>query len=58
LAGLYALIGLVMSQIRTRYAAVVYIFVFVISALVVWKKGYLKMEGLRGAIHKNNTNKS
>ena len=58
LAGLYALIGLVMSQIRTRYAAVVYVFVFVISGLIVWRKGYLKMEGLRGAIHKNNTNKS
>jgi cytochrome b subunit of formate dehydrogenase len=50
LAGIYAVIGLVMSQIRTRYAAVVYIFVFAISGLIVWKKGYLKMEGLRGAI--------
>jgi len=54
LAGVYAVIGLVMSQIRTRYAAVVYIFVFLISALVVWKKGYLKMEGLRGAVHKQS----
>lgn len=52
LAGLYAIIGLMMSQIRTRYAAVVYVLVFVVSALVVWRKGYLKMEGLRGAIHK------
>jgi len=51
LAGLYALIGLVMSQIRTRYAALVYVFVFLASALTVWKKGYLKMVGLRGAIH-------
>jgi UDP-GlcNAc:undecaprenyl-phosphate GlcNAc-1-phosphate transferase len=50
LAGIYAVIGLVMSQIRTRYAAVVYICVFVVSAIIVWKKGYLKMEGLRGAI--------
>jgi len=40
----------VMSQIRTRYAAGVYVLVFVVSGLVVWKKGYLKMEGLRGAI--------
>ena len=31
LAGLYAVIGLLMSQIRTRYAIVVYIFVFVVS---------------------------
>jgi UDP-GlcNAc:undecaprenyl-phosphate GlcNAc-1-phosphate transferase len=50
LAGVYAVIGLVMSQIRTWYAACVYVVVFVVSGLVVWKKGYLKMEGLRGAI--------
>ncbi len=54
LAGAYAIIGLVMSQIRTRYAAVVYVFVFVVSGLIVWKKGYLKMEGLRGAIRKED----
>ncbi|MGA1980734.1 MAG: MraY family glycosyltransferase [Sedimentisphaerales bacterium] len=53
-AGTYAVIGLVMSQIRTRYAAVVHLFVFVVSGLIVWKKGYLKMEGLRGAIHKED----
>jgi UDP-GlcNAc:undecaprenyl-phosphate GlcNAc-1-phosphate transferase len=54
LAGLYAVIGLVMSQIRTWYAAGVYVFVFVVSAFVVWWKGYLKMEGLRGAIRKQD----
>ena len=54
LAGAYAVIGLVMSQIRTRYAAAVYVFVFAVSAIIVWKKGYLKMEGLRGAIRKEN----
>ncbi len=52
LAGAYAVIGVIMSQIRTRYAAVVYVIVFVVSGLVVWRKGYLRMEGLRGAIHK------
>jgi UDP-GlcNAc:undecaprenyl-phosphate GlcNAc-1-phosphate transferase len=52
LASAYAVIGVIMSQIRTRYAAVVYVIVFVVSGLVVWRKGYLKMEGLRGAIHK------
>jgi len=52
LAGLYAVTGLVMSQIRTRYAAVVYIFVFAVSGVIVWKKGFLKMEGLRGAVRK------
>jgi UDP-GlcNAc:undecaprenyl-phosphate GlcNAc-1-phosphate transferase len=50
LASVYAVIGLVMSRIRTRYAAVVYVLVFAVSGLVVWKKGYLKMEGLRGVI--------
>ncbi|MHC4728734.1 MAG: glycosyltransferase family 4 protein [Planctomycetota bacterium] len=54
LAGTYAVIGVAMSQIRTRYAAVVYVFVFAVSAIVVWKKGYLKMEGLRGAVHKQD----
>jgi hypothetical protein len=40
LAGLYALIGVAMSQIRTRYAAAVYLLVVTASALVVWRKGY------------------
>ena len=52
LAGLYAVIGLAMSQIRTWYAAGVYIVVVLVSGVVVWRKGYLKMEGLRGAVHK------
>ena len=54
LAAIYALIGLVMSQIRTWYAAGIYVLVFLISALFVWRKGYLKMEGLRGAIRKEH----
>ncbi|MBA7613160.1 putative undecaprenyl-phosphate N-acetylglucosaminyl 1-phosphate transferase [subsurface metagenome] len=54
LAGVYAIVGVVMSQIRTRYAAVVYVFVFVVSAVIVWKKGYLKMEGLRGAVRRKD----
>ncbi len=55
LAALYALIGLGLSlrtQIRARYALVIYILVFALSGLIVWKKGYLKMEGLRGAVRK------
>ena len=43
-----------MSQIRTRYALVVYIVVSAVSAGVVWKKGFLRMEGIRGAIRKNS----
>jgi len=54
LAATYAAVGLFMSQIRARYAAVVYILVFMVSAFIVWKKGYLKMEGLRGAVHKKD----
>lgn len=52
LAGVYAIIGIATSQIRTKHAAVVYVLVFVISAFIVWKKGFLKMKGLRGAIKK------
>lgn len=52
LAGAYALIGLVMSQIRTRYAGVSAVVVFGVSGFVVWWKGYLRMKGLRGAIKK------
>ncbi len=50
LAGGYAMIGLLMSQIRTRYALVVYIVLSVLSGIVIWKKGFLRMEGIRGAV--------
>lgn len=53
LSAIYAVIGVAMSQIRTRYAIVIYLAVFIISAVVVWQKGYLKMEGLRGAVKKD-----
>jgi UDP-GlcNAc:undecaprenyl-phosphate GlcNAc-1-phosphate transferase len=59
LAATYALIGIGLSlrtQIRARYALIIYVLVFVISGMVVWKKGYLKMEGLRGAIRKEINN--
>lgn len=52
LAGLYAITGLTMSQIRTRYALIVYLIVCIVSGVVIWKKGFLKMEGLRGAMKK------
>jgi len=52
LAAMYALIGLIMSQVRTRYALIVYVAVFIVSGVVIWKKGYLRMRGLRGAIRK------
>ena len=50
LAGLYAVLGLALSQVRTRYAVVIYILMVAISALVVWQKGYLRMQGLRGVV--------
>jgi UDP-GlcNAc:undecaprenyl-phosphate GlcNAc-1-phosphate transferase len=53
LAGLYAFIGIAISQIRTRYAVFVYVIVFAVSALLVWKLDFLKMEGLHGARRKN-----
>ena len=55
LAGLYAAIGLVMSQIRTRYAAIVCVVVVTVSAFVVWCKGYLRMHGLRGVVPSKQT---
>jgi UDP-GlcNAc:undecaprenyl-phosphate GlcNAc-1-phosphate transferase len=55
LAGMYALIGLIMCPLRHRYAVIILVVTVIISAIVVWKKGYLKMEGLRGAIKKQNS---
>ncbi|HSV26271.1 MAG TPA: MraY family glycosyltransferase [Sedimentisphaerales bacterium] len=52
LAGMYAVLGLFMSQIRTRYAMIAYVLISVVSALAIWRKGYLKMEGVRGAVRK------
>jgi UDP-GlcNAc:undecaprenyl-phosphate GlcNAc-1-phosphate transferase len=55
LTALYALIGLGLSlrtKIRARYALIIYVLVFVVSGIIVWKKGYLIMEGLRGAVRK------
>jgi len=54
IAGFYAAIGLTMSQIRTKYAAIVYLLVIFNSAIIVWKEGFLRMEGLRGAIKKDS----
>jgi UDP-GlcNAc:undecaprenyl-phosphate/decaprenyl-phosphate GlcNAc-1-phosphate transferase len=50
LTSIYVLIGLFISQIRTKYGAVVCVLVFVISGLVIWKKGFLKMSSHRGVI--------
>lgn len=54
-SGLYAILGIIISQIRTRYAAATFFLVIIISAAAVWKMGFLKMEGLHGAIPKKKT---
>jgi len=50
LASTYALAGLIMSQMRTRYAALAAVLIVLGSGTVVWKKGFLRMKGLRGAV--------
>jgi len=53
LAALYAAIGVsmaIITKVRTVYTIFIYAVIFIISALVIWKKGYLKMEGLRGKV--------
>ena len=50
LAGIYVLAGALSSWMSMDYAIIFYAVVIVISALIVWGKGYLKMQGLRGAI--------
>ncbi|MGD9110407.1 MAG: hypothetical protein PVG93_05660, partial [Phycisphaerales bacterium] len=53
LSAFYAVFGVVMAvttSIRTVYTIFLYAALFIVSGLFVWKKGYLKMEGLRGKI--------
>ncbi len=52
LAGLYAVAGILISMIRTRYSVIACAVIFLVSFLVIWQLGFLKMEGLRGAKHK------
>ncbi len=57
LAAFYAVYGVAMgitTRIRTKHAIFIHAAVFIISGLIIWKKGYLKMEGLRGATPKPN----
>ncbi|MBN1795128.1 MAG: undecaprenyl/decaprenyl-phosphate alpha-N-acetylglucosaminyl 1-phosphate transferase [Sedimentisphaerales bacterium] len=57
LTAFYAVIGVFMgitTGIRTVYAVFIYAGVFIVSGLIIWKQGYLKMEGLRGLVpHKS-----
>ena len=57
LACLYTLIGLIVSMLSAWWAIVVSAMVLIISIAVVAARGYLKMQGLRGAgtnIHNRN----
>ncbi len=57
LAAFYAVLGVVMgitTAIRTVHAIFIYAAVFILSGLIIWKKGYLKMEGLRGKVPRKN----
>ncbi len=53
LAAVYAIIGVTVSQLKAEYAGAVYAAVVIISAVAIWKMGFLKMEGLHGAIRGN-----
>jgi UDP-GlcNAc:undecaprenyl-phosphate GlcNAc-1-phosphate transferase len=52
LTAMYAAAGLVISRLQLAWAIVACIAIAGISVLVVWRKGYLKMTGLRGEVRK------
>ncbi len=54
---LFAIFGVAMgvtTKIKTKYAFFIYAALFIISGLIIWRKGYLKMEGLRGKVPKKD----
>ncbi len=54
---LFAVFGVAMgvtTKIKTKYAFFIYAALFIISGLIIWRKGYLKMEGLRGKVPKKD----
>jgi UDP-GlcNAc:undecaprenyl-phosphate GlcNAc-1-phosphate transferase len=53
LAGLYAVMGILIGMIRTRYTFIAGVVIFLVSFLIVWAMGFIKMEGLRGVKRKN-----
>ncbi len=54
LTALYAFFGLVISRLNAPAAGVVCVAVVIVSAFVAWRKGYLKMQGLRGMAPKSD----
>ncbi len=58
-AGILALAGLMIAVLfRARYAILLDIFIFLACFIILGWKGYFKMEGLRGAIHRKDADKS
>ena len=54
---LFAIFGVAMgvtTKIKTKHAFFIYAALFIISGLIIWRKGYLKMEGLRGKVPKKD----
>ena len=53
LSAFYAIFGITMAvntSIRTVHTIFLCAALFIVSGLIIWKKGYLKMEGLRGKV--------
>ncbi len=50
ISAVYAGCGIIMSQLRPMWVLISFAVVVIASGVIVWKKGFLKMEGLRGAI--------
>lgn len=58
LTAVYSVAGLVIGLLPVTFAIIVCAAVVLVSALAVWKKGYLKMTGLRGSALKNSPHHS
>lgn len=53
LTAVFALIGLILSQIKARHAIYIYLILFVIAGLLIWRLGFLQMEGMRGKVKRD-----
>ncbi len=56
ISAVYAACGIIMSQLRPMWTIISFAVIVIASAIIVWKKGFLKMEGLRGAIQNDASN--
>ncbi len=58
ISAVYGLIGVTFSLAGTIYALIAYAAVFAASGIVIWRMGFLEMEGLRGAHRKQQDNQT